>query len=74
MNQSEVDVIHLFESETWSRCASSYLDTFSGLTSQMLPKLIEATGVSAGLRVLDLGCGPGNSSRAFKDAGAEVVG
>ncbi len=46
MNQDQVGVVHQFELETWSRCASSYLDTFEELTSQMLPKLIEATGVS----------------------------
>ncbi len=74
MDDTSITSVYEYENETWSRCANSYLDTFSGLTNQMLGKLVDITDVAVGAKVLDLGCGPGNSSRAFKEAGAEVTG
>ncbi len=74
MNDESIRSIHEYENETWSRCADTYLDTFSGLTNQMLSKLIDITNLGTGAKVLDLGCGPGNSTRACRDAGAEVTG
>jgi len=38
------------------------------------PALLEACGVVAGLRALDLGCGEGYFSRLLREAGADVIG
>ena len=43
MDERSITSVHEYENETWSRCASSYLDTFSGLTNQMLGKLVDIT-------------------------------
>lgn len=74
MNDEDKKFIIEYETETWSRCADSYLDTFSMLTGQMLARVIEAANVTSGNRVLDIGCGPGNSTRALADAGAIATG
>jgi len=72
MNAIDPDVVTQFETETWSRCAESYLETFAVLTRQGAPLLIKAAKIGAGDRVLDLGAGPGHLAEALSDAGATV--
>jgi SAM-dependent methyltransferase len=36
--------------------------------------IVEATGLAAGWRVLDVGCGPGRHAKAFRAVGARCVG
>lgn len=74
MKDSNYDFITNYELETWTRCSSNYLDTWSVLTNQMLPELIKSTNIKSGDRVLDIGCGPGNSSNIISETGAEVTG
>jgi SAM-dependent methyltransferase len=74
MKDSNYDFIRNYELETWTRCSSSYLDTWGVLTNKMLPELVKATNIKSGDRVLDIGCGPGNSSNLINEIGAEVTG
>lgn len=63
-----------FEHEVWSRCAPSYVDTFGALTAEAIPPLLDATDVSRGSRVLDVGTGPGLVAAAVVARGGEVIG
>jgi SAM-dependent methyltransferase len=74
MNQTNADAVTQYELETWGRCAEDYLDTFAGLTSEAIPLLREAAGISDGSHVLDLGSGPGNVSGVLAQLGAVVTG
>lgn len=74
MKDSNYDFISNYELETWTRCSSNYLDTWGELTNQMLPELIKSTNIKSGDRVLDIGCGPGNSSNIISETGADVTG
>lgn len=67
-------VVSRFENETWSRCADSYPDTFHLLTGRTIALLVRAAGVRAGIRVLDLGAGPGDGTAMLAETGATVAG
>jgi SAM-dependent methyltransferase len=58
----------------WQRAASKYDQSWSRLTRQFIPALIEAAGVKPGMRVLDVACGPGYVSEAVQAAGARPIG
>jgi len=62
------------ERETWNRCAQVYADTLLPLTRQGYQLITDSGFVSRGIRLLDIGCGPGDFTRAFSDAGALVTG
>jgi len=68
------DIVHQYEHETWSRCAATYLDHFAGLTRESLPMLREAANIRSGIRVLDVGSGPGHIAGALSQDGAAVTG
>ncbi len=54
---------------------SAYLRySFTKGTANEVRFLIEALGLAAGQRVLDVGCGPGRHAAALAEAGMEVVG
>jgi SAM-dependent methyltransferase len=63
-----------FENETWSRCAEGYTGGFGQLLGQGIGPLLDAAGVGAGHRVLDVGTGPGLVAREAAGRGAEPVG
>ena len=63
-----------FENEGWERVADKYDSVWSSLTRQFIPHLINAVGVSAGMSVLDVACGPGYVSAAVKKLGANPTG
>jgi ubiquinone/menaquinone biosynthesis C-methylase UbiE len=74
LNRRDADEVTQYELETWARCAEDYPDTFSGLTSEAIPLLLEAAEIRPGSQVLDLGSGPGNVAERFSQAGAMVTG
>ena len=47
---------------------------FTKGTAQEVAFLGEVLGLRPGMRLLDVGCGPGRHARAFSDQGLEVVG
>ena len=65
---------HHFEQAGWERAADAYGDAFGSLTSQTIPALLKAAGVSRGTRLLDVASGPGYVAVAAAALGASVVG
>jgi len=63
-----------FEHEGWERAADKYDSVWSSLTRQFIPHLIDTVGVSTGMSVLDVACGPGYVSAAIKERGANPTG
>lgn len=76
MTSSDMDprAFHAFEHAGWERAAEFYGDAFGGLTVQTAAALLDAAGVSAGARVLDVATGPGSIAGAAAARGATVVG
>lgn len=74
MNKSKNEFIRNYELETWTRCSNNYQETFGLLTDQSIPLLIHAAKIDSSCRVLDIGCGPGNSTNALSKTGANVTG
>jgi ubiquinone/menaquinone biosynthesis C-methylase UbiE len=63
-----------FEHEGWQRVADKYDSTWSSLTRQFIPYLIDAAQIAPGMAVLDVACGPGYVSAAAKKLGASPTG
>jgi len=59
-----------FQHDGWQRVARRYDDAWAPLTRLFIPDLLDAAQVSAGRRVLDLGCGPGYVAEAARKRGA----
>ncbi len=70
------DRTHLraFEQEGWERAAAGYGTSFGRVTAGFLEALLDAAGVDAGDRVLDLACGPGLAGASAALRGALAVG
>ncbi|MGH3241371.1 MAG: class I SAM-dependent methyltransferase, partial [Spirillospora sp.] len=66
-----VDFDH-YERELWSGRAPAYERGFARLTRHFAGPLLDAAGVTAGTRFLDVGTGPGFVSREATRRGAEV--
>ena len=63
-----------FEHEGWERVAGKYDATWASSTRQFIGPLLDAAEVSAGMSVLDVGCGPGYVSAAAAKRGAKPTG
>ena len=63
-----------FEHQGWQRAARPYDTGFGSVTSQAIPHLLDAVEAKAGLRLLDVACGPGYVSAAAAQRGADVIG
>lgn len=63
-----------FEREGWEQVAGSYAGLTDGVTSDVAGPLLDAAGVDASSRVLDIATGPGWVARAASERGAQVVG
>jgi len=68
------DFVHGYELATWTRCADDYLKGFAYLTRETFPMVIEAAGIEAGQKVLDVGSGPGHICGALCSMGCAAVG
>ncbi|MGI5241048.1 class I SAM-dependent methyltransferase [Dactylosporangium sp. CA-139066] len=62
------------EREHWAGRAADYERSFAGLCGYPIEKLLDAAGVGAGMRVLDVGTGTGNVAAGARRRGALVVG
>ncbi len=74
MNKTNHEFIRNYELETWTRCSDNYEDTFAMLTNKMISPLMKVTEIKSGSRILDIGCGPGNSTNILSETGAKVTG
>lgn len=63
-----------FEQRGWQAAAGRYEDAFAALTTQSIEPLLEAAGVTAGSRLLDVACGPGRLAAAASGRGAVAIG
>jgi SAM-dependent methyltransferase len=68
------EAVRAFEHTGWQRAAEHYIATFAHATAGFVGDLLDAARVGAGLRVLDLACGPGLVAAAAADRGALPVG
>jgi SAM-dependent methyltransferase len=67
------DAFWEFERAGWERAAASYDECWTD-TRLFVEPLLDAAGVAAGSRVLDVACGPGYVSEAAVARGADPVG
>src|SRR4051794_39481371 len=63
-----------FEAAGWSRRADTYGRVSGAITARFVDSLLDAAGVGAGMRVLDVATGPGHVAAAAAARGAEPVG
>ncbi|WP_405937039.1 class I SAM-dependent methyltransferase [Streptomyces sp. NBC_00726] len=62
----------VMERRIWGGQAGAYARTAARLCVRTVPALLDAAGVAAGTRLLDVGCGSGNVSAAALARGAAV--
>jgi len=63
-----------FEHGGWQKIPKQYHESFSDLTPQAIGPLLDAVGVSKGIRLLDVASGPGYVTAAAVGRGANTVG
>lgn len=63
-----------YESAGWEAAAALYDEHWSAHTSQLVDPLLDAAGVKAGMRVLDVGSGPGDAAGRAAERGADATG
>src|ERR1043166_4829468 len=68
------EAVRAFEHDGWQRAAARYNDTFAHATAPFVAPLLDAAGISAGQRVLDVACGPGHVAAAAAARGAVAQG
>jgi SAM-dependent methyltransferase len=68
------EAVRAFEHAGWQRAAAHYTTTFAHATRGFIDDLLDAAGVKAGMRVLDLACGPGLVASGAAERGALPVG
>lgn len=61
-------------SAPWDRAAATYHEDFRGQADQLVEPTLDAAGVGAGSKVLDVGTGTGLLAEAAVHRGAEVTG
>ena len=69
----ELDAFAAWERRSWEVRAESYAAGITDLTRGAVGALLDAAGVTAGWRVLDVATGPGVVALGARDRGAEVV-
>jgi ubiquinone/menaquinone biosynthesis C-methylase UbiE len=68
------ETVRAFEHAGWQQAAAEYDATFAQATAPFAEALLDAAGVAAGLRVLDLCCGTGVVTAAAAARDARPVG
>jgi ubiquinone/menaquinone biosynthesis C-methylase UbiE len=63
-----------FEQQGWKEVASRYHGGFAAVTMQSVEALLDAAHIKAGVRALDVACGPGYAAAAAATRGAIPVG
>ena len=70
----DLEAVRAFEHAGWEKAASQYRATFAEATRVFIGALLDAAGVVAGGRVLDIACGPGIVTAAAGARGAVAAG
>jgi len=74
MTINKSNPFHEFEHEGWQRAAEQYGPGFGGVTIQSIGPLLDSVDARAGIRLLDVACGPGYVASAAAERGCAVVG
>lgn len=70
----DADAFNAFEAAGWQRQSAGYDDFFGSITTRVVEPLLDAAGVTAGSRVLDVASGPGYVAARAAERGASVAG
>jgi SAM-dependent methyltransferase len=70
----EAALFKAFEAEGWTRRAKTYDRLTGRATARLVVPLLAAAWVEAGMRVLDVACGPGHIAAGAAAKGAKAVG
>ena len=62
-----------FEHEGWNRLYLGYHNHWEHLTTQAIPQMLDGTGVTTGMDVLDVASGPGYVSGAASARGNKTI-
>jgi SAM-dependent methyltransferase len=73
-SQIDPDAFNAFEAAGWDERAATYHRSFLPLTRLIIDPLLDAAAVGAGMRVLDVGSGPGYVAAAAAARNATAVG
>jgi SAM-dependent methyltransferase len=68
------EAVRAFEYASWQRAAGSYLSSFAAATMPFIDALLDGADVGAGMRVLDVACGPGLVASRAAERGAIATG
>jgi ubiquinone/menaquinone biosynthesis C-methylase UbiE len=63
-----------FEHSGWELVAGKYDEYFQGLTRQTVPALMDGVGAAAGIKLIDVACGPGYVAAEALKRGCTVTG
>jgi SAM-dependent methyltransferase len=70
----DAEAFDAFEASGWETQAGGYTEFFLPMAARVVPPLLDAAGVKAGTRVLDVASGPGHVAAACAERGASVIG
>jgi SAM-dependent methyltransferase len=70
----DADAFNQFEADGWDAKAGPYLDFWSPITARLFEPLLDAAEVGQALRLLDVGCGPGELAVSAISRGAVPIG
>jgi SAM-dependent methyltransferase len=73
-SQIDPDAFNAFEAAGWDERATTYHRAFLPLTKQVIEPLLDGAAVGPGMKVLDVGSGPGYVAAAAVARGAAAVG
>lgn len=62
------------DEQGWSAVAGTWAELWGGFSDPVRRAIVEVTGITAGSRVLDIGCGSGEFAVMLRDLGVEVAG
>lgn len=74
MTDIDAQAFDEFEAAGWELVAGRYGELLSPITRQAIEPLLDAARVRAGMRVLDVGSGPGDAAGAAVARGADATG
>lgn len=74
LTSSDLQAFRAFEQAGWDKAATMYDPLAGMITKQAVERLLDATHVGRGTRLLDIACGPGDASGRAIERGATALG